>query len=325
MIMKEQFDLRNDLVDLRDKVIIVTGGNRGTGLATVKHLAQAGATVYMAARSESKALAAIDKLNEEGLQPGNGQVKYLKLDLSDPREAKKAANAFMEKEKRLDVLINNAGVSLSGPFEKNADGLSTMVVVNYISPFVFTQTLLPVLTSTANEVGSDVRIVNLASIAHKFVPSASVKFTQIEDLNVEYRWHPLSGFMRYAHSKLLDILWTRALQKQFNSASPPIPIVAMAIHPGGVDTFSQNWPLPWFWKPIVALAINDPEHGSYTSVFAAAAKIVRDEKEKYKGVYLDNKPVGRIDVPIKAARDDQLADNLWSLTERLLREVGVKQ
>ncbi|KAJ3740695.1 hypothetical protein EV360DRAFT_97881 [Lentinula raphanica] len=301
MIMKEQFDLHNDLVELRDKVIIVTGGNRGTGLATVKHLAQAGATVYMAARSESKALAAIDKLNEKGLQPGNGQVKYLKFDLSDPREAKKAANAFMEKEKRLDVLINNAGI-LSGPFEKNADGKiafnSPIPLDSYISPFVFTQTLLPLLTSTAHEVGLDVRIVNCEIYANQ-------------------RSQP--------HSKLLDILWTRALQKQFNSASPPIPVVAMAIHPGGVDTFSQNWPLPWFWKPIVALAINNPEHGSYTSVFAAAAKIVRDEKEKYKGVYLDNKPVGRIDVPSKAARDDQLADDLWSLTERLLREVGVKQ
>ncbi|KAJ3877443.1 hypothetical protein F5051DRAFT_440581 [Lentinula edodes] len=126
-----------------------------------------------------------------------------------------------------------------------------------------------------------------------------------------------------AHSKLLDILWTRSLQKHFNSVSPPIPIVAMSIHPGGVDTFSHNWPLPWFWKPIVALAINDAEHGSYTSVFAAAAKVVRDEREKYCGAYLHNKPVGRIAVPSATARDDKLADDLWSLTMSLLKDLGI--
>ncbi|KAJ3936193.1 MAG: hypothetical protein NXY57DRAFT_957492 [Lentinula lateritia] len=319
--MKSTFDPQNDLTELSGKVIIVTGGNRGTGLATVKHLARAGATVYMAARNEGKALQAIEKLNHEGLQPGNGKVKWLKLDLSDPREAKRAAETFMEKEKRLDVLVNNAGV-LSGPFEKNADGLSTIVVVNYLSPFVFTRTLIPLLTSTATEVNSDVRIVNLASIAHRFTPSG-VKFSEIEDLNVQYRGKIMPGFMRYAHSKLLDILWTRSLQKHFNPVSPPIPIVAMSIHPGGVDTFSHDWPLPWFWKPTVALAINDAEHGSYTSVFAAAAKVVRDEREKYCGAYLDNKPVGRIAVPSMTARDDKLADDLWSLTTSLLKDLDI--
>ncbi|KAJ3868031.1 hypothetical protein EV359DRAFT_70823 [Lentinula novae-zelandiae] len=298
--MKSTFDPQNDLTELRGKVIIVNG--RGTGLATVGHLARAGATVYMAARNEGKALQAIEKLNHEGLQPGNGKVKWLKLDLSDPREAKRAAQTFMEKEKRLDVLVNNAGV--------------------YLSPFVFTRTLIPLLTSTATEVNSDVRIVNLASIAHRFTPSG-VKFSEIEDLNVQYRGKIMPGFMRYAHSKLLDILWTRSLQKHFNSVSPPIPIVAMSIHPGGVDTFSHDWPLPWFWKPIFALAINDAEHGSYTSVFAAAAKVVRDEREKYCGAYLDNKPVGRIAVPSMTARDDQLADDLWSLTTSLLKDLDI--
>jgi len=58
----------------------------------------------MAARNKAKAQAAILALNEEGLGPGNGVVVWLELDLNDPRNAKKAAQEFMTKEDRLDVL-----------------------------------------------------------------------------------------------------------------------------------------------------------------------------------------------------------------------------
>ncbi|KIK70104.1 hypothetical protein GYMLUDRAFT_994181 [Collybiopsis luxurians FD-317 M1] len=319
----KKFDPLQDVVDLKGKIVIVTGGNRGTGLATVRHLAKAGAKVYMAARNEAKAMEAIEKLKAEGLEPGNGQVDWLKLDLSDPREAKKAAEAFMEKEKRLDVLVNNAGL-LAGAYEKTSDGLSSMIVVNYLSPFVFTRTLLPVLTSTANEPGSDVRIVNVASMMHKFTPSG-VKFKDIQDLNVEYSGKFFSGMLRYAHSKLLDILWTRTLQKHLNTASPqpPQPILAIALHPGGVDTFSHNWFPSGFWTPLVRLAIMAPEQGSHTSVFAAAAKVVREEKDKYEGAYLVDSPVGKITEPSAMAKDDGLADDLWSLTNKVLETLGI--
>jgi NAD(P)-dependent dehydrogenase (short-subunit alcohol dehydrogenase family) len=52
----------------------------------------------------SQATEAIAQLEAEGLGPGNGQVLWLKLDLSDPRNAKKAAEEFAAKEDRLDIL-----------------------------------------------------------------------------------------------------------------------------------------------------------------------------------------------------------------------------
>ena len=76
----------------------------GIGFATVQHLARAGAKVYLAARNESRATGAIARLEQEGLQPGDGEVIWLKLDLSDPRDAKKAAEEFLKREKRLDIL-----------------------------------------------------------------------------------------------------------------------------------------------------------------------------------------------------------------------------
>ena len=70
----------------------------------MQQLARRGAKVYMAARSEARAAAAIARLRPEGLAPGNGEVVWHALDLGDPRSAKASAEAFAAKEGRLDVL-----------------------------------------------------------------------------------------------------------------------------------------------------------------------------------------------------------------------------
>ncbi|KAG5342647.1 hypothetical protein C0989_010615 [Termitomyces sp. Mn162] len=99
-----KFDPLSDIIDLKGKVIIVTGGNKGIGYATVQHLARGGAKVYLAARNEERARKAIETLRQGGFTPGNGEVLWLKLDLGDPSHAKKAADEFLTRETRLDVL-----------------------------------------------------------------------------------------------------------------------------------------------------------------------------------------------------------------------------
>ncbi len=78
--------------------------SRGIGLETVRYLAQAGAKVYLACRSKEAASDAIRVLHSAGLAPGNGELKFLRLDLSDPGEAKRAAEEFLQLESRLDIL-----------------------------------------------------------------------------------------------------------------------------------------------------------------------------------------------------------------------------
>ncbi|KAG6840994.1 hypothetical protein C0991_002774 [Blastosporella zonata] len=315
-----RFDPLADIVDLKGRVAIVTGGNTGIGYATVQHLVRGGATVYLAARNEERAMRAIETLRLEGFAPGNGQVAWLKLDLSDPRDAKKAAEDFLTMEKRLDILINNAGLVMT-PYEMTAHGVTTLATVNYISPFIFTRTLLPLLSQTAKEPGSDVRIVNLTSIAHKMVPS-SLSFKNIEDLNVKYNMHLLPGFRRYALSKFMILLWTITLQKRILAAESLAPITVIAIHPGGVDTFTQNWPFPAFSKWLVGLAIADPVHGAYNSVFASASKDVAADKVKYRGVYLESSPTGRITEVGKSLQNEELGAQLWDITEKFLEDLA---
>lgn len=129
-----KFDPTKDLADLTGKVAIVTGGKRvefcacpnaerrtyqgsryenssGIGYTTVQNLARHGAKVYIGARSEERAKAAIERLRAEGLEPGNGELEWLALDLSDPRKVKESAEAFLGKEDRLDILGRPLAIS----------------------------------------------------------------------------------------------------------------------------------------------------------------------------------------------------------------------
>ncbi|KAK7054324.1 hypothetical protein VNI00_003517 [Paramarasmius palmivorus] len=314
-----RFNPETDIVDLTGKIVIVTGSNRGIGYATVQHFAQAGAKVYMATRDEQRAERAIESLRRLG---SKGEVFWLKLDLSDPKEAKAAAEEFLSKEQRLDILevLNNMDRLFSPfeKFEKTSEGPSRIVTVNYISPFVFTETLLPLLVSTARSPASDVRI--LSSTAHRSVP-LPVKFEDVEDFCVEYNGHFFPSFSRYAHTKLLSVLWTAHLQKRLDSLDLATPILVIAVHPGKVDTVTPNWPLPQVWGFFSRITSDDAEHGSYTTVFAAASRVIESERIKYKGAYLEHKPVGNIVRPLSLAEDETLAQNLFVLTTKFLNKI----
>ncbi|KAF9027191.1 NAD(P)-binding protein [Hymenopellis radicata] len=309
------FNPKTDLVDLQGKVAIVTGGNRGVGLATVRHLACAGAKVYLAARDEGHAMAAIEEIKKDS---GAGEVVWLKLDAAEPQKAKDAALEFMQKETRLDIVVNNAGM-MTGPYETGLDGMSTMVIVNYLSPFVFTQTLLPILRSTAEQPDSDVRIVNVSSMMHRYAP-APLRIDAYDDLSVSYDNRRFSSWLRYAHSKLLIILWTKALQDHLSSSN----ITAIAIHPGGVNTFGASF--PFFLRPLLIWVLADAEHGAYNSVFAAAGKEVKEDRERFRGVYVEPTLVGKqpaVREPAKMALDEGLRKDLWEKTLGYTQRVGL--
>ncbi|OJA18609.1 hypothetical protein AZE42_01760 [Rhizopogon vesiculosus] len=331
------FDPVSDLPDLSDKVILITGGNAGIGYATVKHLARHGAKVYMAARSQSRAEEAIAQLKEEGLGPGNGEVIWLELDLKDPRNAKKAAEEFMKKEKRLDVLslymffchhdlgaewftVHNAAMLLEN-FMIGPDGVQEIMMVNVISHMVLTRSLQPLLDQTAAEPDSDVRIVVVASDGHRFV-SGEPRYRNLDDFNAEFKNALSPSFARYCMSKLANILYASELQRRLTAAGSPITVIT--VHPGAVNTFSHKPPLSRFKllvMPIVYLFFVHQDKGAYTSAFAAASEEVAKQRDKYKGAYLI--PVGKVAEPTNIARDEVLAKELWDSVEKFLLEKGL--
>jgi len=319
-LFSKSFNPLTDLPDLSGKVVIMTGGNAGIGYATVKHLARKGAKVYMAARNKTKAEAAIARLKQEGLGPGNGEVIWLELDLADPRNAKTAAQEFMSKEKRLDILVHNAAL-LMETYQLTPDGVESLFLVNVISPFVLTRELMPVLNQTAAEPTSDVRIVVVASDAHKMV-SGILRFRNLDDFNNEFKNAYLPWFARYGYSKLANILYASELQRKLSAEGSPITVVS--VHPGAVNTFSrkpQLKPISWLVDVLVYPFFVYPDVGAYTSAFAAASSDIVQNPDKFKGAYLV--PVGNVRKPTVTGSSEELANELWAAIETFLAEKGI--
>jgi NAD(P)-dependent dehydrogenase (short-subunit alcohol dehydrogenase family) len=157
------------------KVALITGANKGLGFEMARQLGRAGVTVVLAARDPHKGEAAAGKLRGEDLD-----VQFLKLDVTDKAD-RAAASAFLEKKfGRLDILINNAGISAEvfgtgKPSTTTDDTIHRTFETNFFAPVALTKALLPLLKKS--DAG---RIVNMSSILGSQTLHADAK-SQIYD------------------------------------------------------------------------------------------------------------------------------------------------
>lgn len=159
-----------------------------------------GAKVYMAARSAERANQAIERLsNEKALDKGS--VHLLRLDLSVIKNVIEAAEEFMKKEQRLDLLstfglrfvkhvlnaslVNNAGLLAQFDASMTPEGVVVPSATNHFGHFALTTTLLPLLKATAAKPNSDVRIINVRFPVNGFLR------VYLQSPSVEWFWfHP---------------------------------------------------------------------------------------------------------------------------------------
>lgn len=278
------------------------------------------AKVYMAAPDKELTTAALDRVQKEGREPGLGEVIWHELDLKDPRDAKASAERFMGKEKRLHILINNAAlISDLGNPQFNADGVQDNMAVNYLGPFVFTQTLLPLLESTA-ATGEDVRIVNVGSDGHKDV--SYLDYSSKEAWNHKFRWTLVPTLERYKYSKLAVHLSTNSLATRLSAANSKVMV--LLVHPGailsdGAIRSLKTLPFASLWIRLLGTMMYPQEQGAFTSVFAACAP--RENPEISHGAYIFPPNVAFRQAP--AALDMGRQQQLFEVTESLLREIGI--
>jgi retinol dehydrogenase 14 len=274
------------------KTVLITGANSGIGKATAVQIAKMGATVVMACRDKVGGGAALAEVKEASRNPS---VQLLILDLASQASVREFVREFESRYRRLDVLINNAGVVLSKR-ETTPDGIVTTFAVNYLSPFLLTNLLLPRLVASAPS-----RIVNLTSAAHF---DAHLDF---KDLQTRKHY---KGSDAYAESKLAVVLFTYELARRLQVTG----VTANCVHPGAVATNLARGDAGLLGAVLLVAKpfLGPPENGAETPVYLATAPELAGVTGKY---YVDKKQ----QVSSHESYDLLEARHLWEVSAKLTK------
>lgn len=277
------------------RVCVVTGANTGIGFETACGLAAQGAHVVLTVRTEEKAHEALAAI--EARVPG-ASLEVALLDLGDLSNVRAVGVDIREKHRRIDVLVNNAGVILEDR-RLTVDGHEMTFAINYLGHYLLTRLLAPSLIE-----GKPGRVINVSSEAHRV--SDGLDF---DDLQWERRSYSAIG--AYADSKLANLLFTRSLSRRLD----PQDVTVHAVHPGAVRSrFGQDGDLGALKAWMVRLAgplMKTPEAGAATTLFVAQSD---DGRRMTGGYFADCK----VKTPTSAARDDAAAHRLWSLSAEMV-------
>ncbi|KAF2830199.1 retinol dehydrogenase 12 [Ophiobolus disseminans] len=301
------FNPSTDIGSLEGKVILVTGGNAGLGLQTIRNLCTHAPTrIYLAARTPSKASAAIKALRIS--LPHACEIIHLPLDLSSFPSIRAAATTFLARESRLDILINNAGV-LALPYATTPDGYEIQFGTNHLGHALFTKLLLPALLAA-----QDARVVTVSSIGHNLTPRGGVMLDQ-SALREQHTWR------RYGNSKLANILWTKQLAARYPG------LTCVSLHPGVIVTdiyasVAQNVVARaalWVFSLLAAVlpgCFASVEGGAKCQTWAATV----GKGELESGGYY--RPIGVRSRGSRCAGDEGLGKKLWEWTEGEFERCG---
>jgi NAD(P)-dependent dehydrogenase (short-subunit alcohol dehydrogenase family) len=286
--------------NLKNQTVIVTGAASGIGRVTALELAKLQARVIVGIRGQARAERVARELSKES----HGNVIGHHLDLSDLSSVKE----FAAKINKIDILINNAGVTNKRK-ELTKDGLESTFGTNHskinshnnlfysfylVGHFYLTELLLRLL------IQSNGRIINVSSVMHIFT-SENIDFSKRNS------YKPL---VAYAESKLANILHAVELQRRFGDRG----IKVYSLHPGSIPSTElsrDKAPIQAAVMAFLGIISKTIAQGAMTTLYCA----VSDEAQP--GKYHSNCQVAQ---PSLVAYNSKKAQELWELSETIVNE-----
>ena len=272
-------------------ICLITGATSGIGEVTARELARRGMHVVIVGRSAERVAATVARIK----QATGVEIETLIADLSSQAGVRSVAEAFLQRHRRLDVLINNAGGFFASR-QVSADGIELTWALNHMSYFLLTNLLIDTLRASA-----PARVINVSSDAHR---------------GGVMRWDDLlftrgyNGWAAYAQSKLANILFSNELARCLEGTG----VTSNALHPGFVATrFAHNNGI--IWGGLMALMQRlfgiTPEEGAQTSIYLATASEVAAISGRY---FVKSRETS----PAPQAQDMAAAARLWEISERMV-------
>ncbi|MBN1261622.1 MAG: SDR family NAD(P)-dependent oxidoreductase [Anaerolineae bacterium] len=282
---------------LAGKTIVVTGATSGIGRATATALAARGAGIIGVGRSPQRC-----EETREAIVAAHpeAQISFCLADLSSQQQIRALAleieRRLLERgEKKLDVLVNNAG-AVSRWYVVTEDGYELQFAVNHLAPFLLTHELLPLLRNAPAA-----RVITVSSGSHY---NTRVHWP---DVMLRHTYHCLTA---YKQSKLANVLFTEEFNRRIGRETH---IRAYAADPGLVNTQigtkGTGGLISWWWSRHSARGVT-PEKGAETVIFLASDPAVAATPSSY---WKDCRPK----LPSRYARNAAHAARLWELSERL--------
>ncbi len=203
-----------------DKLAFITGANSGLGFDTAKALLKKGATVIAGCRSLEKAEKARHKLIKE---TNSAKIDVLEIDLADLKKVNKAIDQITTKYKKLNLLVNNAGV-MAPPRTISKQGFELQFAVNHLSHMALTLKLLPFIAQQPRG-----RVVTVSSGAQYM---GRINLNNLQGEGNYDRW------AAYSQSKLANVMFALELHYRLRQAN--IDIDSLSAHPGLARTNLQS-------------------------------------------------------------------------------------
>lgn len=289
-------------VDASALTAIVTGGASGIGAETTRILALRGVHVILAARNLEAAAAVKKKICSEKF---DAKLDLLHLDLSSMASVRQFVSTFRSMNLPLNILINNAGVMYC-PYQLSQDGIEIHFATNHLGHFLLTSLLLETMKESAFRSKIEGRIVILSSSYHKHAYPEGIRFDKI---NSSEGYTPLNA---YGQSKLANLLHCFELARRLKEDNAPITV--NSVHPGFIFTNLQRHVLliAYLWRVVFFYMWKTIPQGAATTCYASLHPDLQGVSGKY---FSDCKE----DSPTLLATDTKLAQNLWELSEKMVK------